>query len=850
MSIFEAMWRSLPRLTATTSTQVCLVVKSFSVQSSCTLDGLNYGRRRRTFAPHQWNQDTTRRTLSTQNSRETLDRVSRRRNFRIMNLGQKRNWGAISTLYWQERKDLNVVNLVTLLYQLSTVKGLDFKTERMEKLLLDAATKIQENMNGGDSIDHRQLKNIQKALNEMDVSDEVVERWKTILAGTQQNGVPASILAAKEINHQLLEFGKNKDWERIIETYDKEKDNFNDINYATALTQLAKCSNPCKDDQRLNELLADISKQISVNHTWEARGMVNMLHSVAKMKLESADARYLVSSILRRDNLLRITEFGNAQDISNLAWSCATLNVSASDLPQAMNEQAERLVETGSSQAIANTAWACATLGIKCPQLFAAIDKDTSKFIKAASTQHIANTAWACATLGIECPNFFNAVEDRATELVLHGKTQEIANTAWAFATLGCRGYGLFSAIDSNADDFVEKAKSQEMANTAWASATLGIQSPSLFQKIDQKAHRFINGGDVQAIANTAWAFATLDVACPSLLYIIDKNSKRLVDSGTTQEIGNLAWSVVKLGQDSPMIFAAIEKRLGWFFQNGTTQEISNVIWAFGQISLYSPAVRRKIDSQASAILFSSERNDDINTQSAANTSIALAQLDHISTSFFDLLCHNMDNVIKNGSELHIANICYAFAILDLALEYEGAFRKLWDCAILLDPASIDHGMGIQLLQTYVMVSQIMDIPPPNNIHQYPQSIPLATVRSKAQRMMSKLLNEIDFIHEMEVSPFPEDSTLPSGLLALDAASKEKKIAIEFNGPSHFLREVRTGMFLNNMKNGPTKAKRRLLERLGWRVVDIDYFDWAQMKTKSARKQLLVEKLRTAMPPN
>ena len=75
-------------------------------------------------------------------------------------------------------------------------------------------------------------------------------------------------------------------------------------------------------------------------------------------------------------------------------------------------------------------------------------------------------------------------------------------------------------------------------------------------------------------------------------------------------------------------------------------------------------------------------------------------------------------------------------------------------------------------------------------------------------RKSHKLLNEVGFHHECEVSP---DSSISGGMLAIDFACPERMIAIEFDGPWHYLKAVGSGE-LTCIENGATKAKRRYLE--------------------------------------
>ena len=87
----------------------------------------------------------------------------------------------------------------------------------------------------------------------------------------------------------------------------------------------------------------------------------------------------------------------------------------------------------------------------------------------------------------------------------------------------------------------------------------------------------------------------------------------------------------------------------------------------------------------------------------------------------------------------------------------------------------------------------------------------------------SALLAEAGFKHDREVQFLEGDY---AGFMAIDFACKERKIAIECDGPSHYLTELTKGAKPNyGRENGPTTAKRRLMERMGWKIVNIDYKD-------------------------
>ena len=116
---------------------------------------------------------------------------------------------------------------------------------------------------------------------------------------------------------------------------------------------------------------------------------------------------------------------------------------------------------------------------------------------------------------------------------------------------------------------------------------------------------------------------------------------------------------------------------------------------------------------------------------------------------------------------------------------------------------------------------------------------------SHSSREVSQLLHEIGFHHECEVSP---NGLLSSGMFAIDFACLEQKVAIEFDGPSHYLKSVESGK-LTSTENGATKAKRRYLEQLGWKVINIDYRDYNQAQHASTEKQWLRELLNASGVP-
>ena len=76
---------------------------------------------------------------------------------------------------------------------------------------------------------------------------------------------------------------------------------------------------------------------------------------------------------------------------------------------------------------------------------------------------------------------------------------------------------------------------------------------------------------------------------------------------------------------------------------------------------------------------------------------------------------------------------------------------------------------------------------------------------------------------ERETSPWEEGGGV--GMLKIDIAWKEEKVALELDGPSHFLTGCGT-------RNGSTKAKTELLSALGWKVERFAWFNNVKLQVR------------------
>lgn len=686
---------------------------------------------------------------------------------------------------------------------------------------------------------------------------------------------------AVAINKRLVELGKQQEWEDLLLFAEQERENLNNVNYATLMSQLGRIRSFDRADPRFLALLQALAAMMEERGLpWvEARSATNIIHAIGKMNLRNQSTRRILEWISDPETAASFVKEGEPQALSNVAWACAALNHrEALNLLVEIDRRSEWLVDNGTPQAVSNVAWAFATLGFQAPHLFAGIEKRSKWLVKEGTPQVVANMAWACGRLGCEAPNLFAEIERRSKRLVGVGKPQEVSNTAWACASLGFQAPNLFAEIELQSRRLVEQGTPQTVANTAWACAKAGFKAANMFTEIERQSDWFVKEGKTQEVANTAWSCATLGFVAPNLFNEIEGRSKWLFEEGKPQEVANTAWACGRLGCEAPRLFAEIEREANRFVEAGNPQEVSNTAWACGKLGFEAPNLFAEIERQskwlveegrpevaASVAWACAKLKYDVpnlfaeidrqskrilekaGPQEVANTVWACAILGYKSPTLFAELAQHLDRFVDQGNPQEISNTCYAFSVLGLSRESETSLVKLWDRAIDLFLAEEDKFCDeelVQLLQTRMFAKAdgvLLKQPPETMAKRMELALKAQSVKnitSPCSNEVSLLLRELGFQHEVEVSP----DVTASGMLEIDFACPERKIAIEYNGHTHYLKAVGNGQ-LTSTENGATKAKRRYLEKLGWTVINMDYRDYVQAQGASNEKGWLQEKL-------
>ena len=196
-----------------------------------------------------------------------------------------------------------------------------------------------------------------------------------------------------------------------------------------------------------------------------------------------------------------------------------------------------------------------------------------------------------------------------------------------------------------------------------------------------------------------------------------------------------------------------------------------------------------------------------------------------------------MDRFVLGANLQNLANMCYAMAVLDCVDEnHKSMLDELWSRLVRIKVTDFQKEELQQIL--YIEASarvggiSLADLPP--ELRTKLEGLKPDIKFSIFEEEILTILFELGFDHQREVSPFEA----APGMLSIDMACTDRKIAIEYDGPFHYL-TVLDGSG-RSVENGSTKAKRRLLQRLGWKVVNLN---WEEAARNHSSKQWLRGKL-------
>ena len=583
------------------------------------------------------------------------------------------------------------------------------------------------------------------------------------------------------IKEQIIAFGNHDQWREILMLYKDQKQHFNASDFADVMSQMARIRQVRRNDRLFEAFLADLNAYLQehgIKWLGGVRQLSTIVYAIARLGLKperNSSANQIMTFVQGDETVEWLLESKDPRSVANCVWACGKLGIEAPTLFKRLDEGSEWFMDNGNTQDVANCVVACGTLGIKLPKLFGLLNQRAEWLFKYGTPQGIANCVWACGELGIQAPKLFKVLDKRAKWLMDNGKPQEVSNCVWACGILAVEAPKLFKLLDNRADWLFEAESPHNIGDCAWACGTLGIEAPKLFLLLDQRAEWLMEHGNPQNIANCAWACGRLGIESPKLFQLLDEHAAWLFESENTQVIANCLWACGTLGIVTPKLFKLCDQRAEWLMENGNPRVIATCAWSLAVLGTYSPG-------------------------------------------FFSALERCIDKFLVDADSQDLCSTCYAIAIHDhVSLNQRDLLPVLWTSLLDRKIGDLPDETLTQILhvQTFSSAYDIQLASPQADLRRQLEEFTFTTQSSTFETNVSNTLLDVGFAHQREVSPL---KSIP-GLLSIDIACPDRMVAIECDGPSHYLSIIG---HVERRENGPTKAKRRLLQHLGWIVINLN----------------------------
>jgi len=448
--------------------------------------------------------------------------------------------------------------------------------------------------------------------------------------------------------------------------------------------------------------------------------------------------------------------------------------------------------------------------------------------------QQLSNTVWAYATAEEQHPQLFEKVADHIVgrNNLYNFKPQELSNTVWAYATLDEQHSKLFEKVGDhiisldNLNDFWPQA----LSNILWAYATNGQDNEHLFKKIADHIITLESLHDFwpQALSNIVLAYATAGEPHPQLFknvadHIVTLPSLRMFNG---QDCSNTLWAFATAKESHPMLFKKVADHVAKLdnLSHFDPQAFSNIVWSFAISEESHPQLFNKLADEAI------KKQHDFASQGVANFLWAYASNGQVGKHLFSSFVPSVKANIDKYNMQNLAIITWAYSVANVNVP--SVFNNEFINACLEKKDEFESEDLRQLHQWQLWQDEIKsDI-------SLPQSLQMRCYEAFTSQdpRPSKFQDDVvSNLSSMGLQP-QEEVLLKSGY-QIDAVVEVdgKQIAVEVDGPSHFIGKELTGS---------TILKHRQVAALdGMQFVSVPYWEWNNLKKDSKKKKQYLSSL-------
>ena len=609
------------------------------------------------------------------------------------------------------------------------------------------------------------------------------------------------------------------------------------------------------------------------------------------------------------------------QELNNLTWALARLlrmNKDAvdrallEDLLWQVSECFSRLGGKAKGQDIGTTLWGFSQLDMKDPNLYrnvAVLVPENAAL--SYRPQELSNSVHALANSGIMKMDAGSSSSSSSSSSSPKDWMQSNDPLKKLFVAAG-------AAVMQRTTSF----KQQELKDVLWSFATAELRHPALFRFAASNIVRYsveeLGSFLSQGLGNLAWAYGK---------HAQSGSTNIITASG---RLGSYISVALDLGEDlSQRLFRSICKGMLCNFDNlraCNPQDISNTAWALAIMGFkdeqFMCEVRDTLKEKLRLYLSGDRGSVNLfNGQEIANTLWALATLDVPPHDTLETVWEYLQAVVGKPGEYtvesiaaffnrqELGNMAWACAVFDhypeefIAFLYYGLIGPGTESDVArLNKAYKDGGLHGSTINTLIYVQTSRDklaadsgpcLPTnfpgcwgaPDSLKAAQTSNDLQMIgvneitTSKVQAQVSKAFHRIGFEYVEEFTMNTVDlasyygrreTTDPIEIISIDIANANERIAIEVDGPAHYLNRI-DGQYnehiddeeYSNNENhkfdwdgsrqeatGATLLKTRLLQELGWQVINIPFWEWKALNGAAEKEDAYCRTMLTTVLRN
>jgi len=384
----------------------------------------------------------------------------------------------------------------------------------------------------------------------------------------------------------------------------------------------------------------------------------------------------------------------------------------------------------------------------------------------------------------------------------------------------------LFDLFSQAAIPNLHTFNGQDLSNMLWSYANVKVQNSQLFEQAGDSIVTMNNLNEFrpQSLSNIIWAYATLDEQHPRLFKKVADHIVRLdsVRHFNGQDCSNTVWAFATAGGSHPHLFKKVADHIIKLDNlNGfKSQALSNIVLAFATSRETHPQLFNKLAEEAI------KRQREFIPQHIANFLWAYATKGQVNEHLFSSLVPSVKANRNEYTAQGLANVAWAYSVANVNVPSVFNNEFINNCLKKEDEFELEALRQLHQWQLWQIENKSgVSLPLPLKTRCYEAFISEDPTPSKLQDDVVSILSL------MGLQP-KEEVLLKSGY-RIDAVVEvnRKQIAIEVDGPSHFIGRNRT-------RTGSTILKHRQVAALDeMKVVSVPYWEWNKLKEDSEKKQ-------------